>query len=120
MRFSKSIRRGAAKTGCVCESTKPGSTTLPEQSISSTCASFDVRSSCLAISRPVGSAAKHIVQMHHEVVMRKLGVALLLKTALVELLAIGRARLRREGNLLRWFALERDGSRRRINDTYRL
>lgn len=70
--------------------------------------------------RPVGSAAKHIVQMHHEVVVRKLGVALLLKTALVELLAIGRAPLRREGNLLRWFALERDGSRRRINDTCRL
>ncbi len=69
--------------------------------------------------RPVGSAAKHIVQMHHEVVLQKLGVALLLKTALVEL-AIGRATLRREGNLLRWFALERDGSRRRINDTCRL
>ena len=70
--------------------------------------------------RPVGPAAKHIVEMHHEVVVRKLGVALLLKTALVELLAIGRAPLRREGNLLRWFALERNGSRRRINDTCRL
>src|ERR1019366_9178774 len=69
--------------------------------------------------RPVGSAAKHIVQMHHEVVLQKLGVALLLKTALVELLAIGRAPLRREGNLLRWFAIERDGSRRRIKDTCR-
>src|ERR1019366_5742233 len=70
--------------------------------------------------RPGGSAAKHIVQMHHEVVLQKLGVALLLKTALVELLAIGRAPLRREGNLLRWFAIERDGSRRRIKDTCRL
>lgn len=69
--------------------------------------------------RPVGSAAKHIVQMHHEVVVRKLGVALLPKTALAEL-AIGRVTLRREGNLLRWFALERDGSRRRIKEHCRL
>jgi len=70
--------------------------------------------------RPLASAAKHIVQMHHEVVLQKLGVALLLKTALVELLAIGKTTLRRERNLLRWFALERDGSRRRIKDTCRL
>ena len=35
MRFSKSIRRGVVKTGWVWESTKPGSTTLWEQSISS-------------------------------------------------------------------------------------
>jgi len=69
--------------------------------------------------RPLGSAAKHIVQMHHEVVLQTLGVALLLKTALVEL-AIGKTTLRRERNLPRWFALERDGSRRRIKDTCRL
>jgi hypothetical protein len=34
MRFSKSTSRGLTNTGCVCESTKPGRTTLPEQSIS--------------------------------------------------------------------------------------
>ena len=36
MRFSKSTSRGFTNTGCVCESTKPGSTTLPAQSISVT------------------------------------------------------------------------------------
>ncbi len=36
MRFSKSTNRGPTKTGCVCESTKPGRTTLPVQSISVT------------------------------------------------------------------------------------
>ena len=35
MRFSKSMRRGLAKTGWVCESTKPGKTTLLRQPISS-------------------------------------------------------------------------------------
>src|ERR1019366_273731 len=70
--------------------------------------------------RPVGSAAKHIVQMHHEVVLQKLRVALLLKTALVQPPAIGRPPPPRPGNLLRWFAIERDGSRRRIKDTCRL
>src|SRR5881227_1260358 len=34
MRFSKSTSRGFTKTGCVCESTKPGKTTWPPQSIS--------------------------------------------------------------------------------------
>ena len=46
MRFSKSIRRGAVKTGWVWESTNPGRTTLPEQSISSAC----FASSCFVIS----------------------------------------------------------------------
>ncbi len=36
IRFSKSINLGAANTGCVCESTNPGSTTPPPQSISRT------------------------------------------------------------------------------------
>src|SRR6202167_4376759 len=36
MRFSKSTSRGLMKTGCVCESTKPGRTTFPAQSISVT------------------------------------------------------------------------------------
>ncbi len=36
MRFSKSTSRGLTNTGCVCESTKPGRTTLPAQSISRT------------------------------------------------------------------------------------
>ncbi len=36
MRFSKSTSRGLTKTGCVCESTNPGRTTLPAQSISVT------------------------------------------------------------------------------------
>src|SRR5580692_9031383 len=36
MRFSKSTSRGLTKTGCVCESTNPGRTTLPAQSISIT------------------------------------------------------------------------------------
>src|SRR4051794_1331494 len=36
MRFSKSTKRGLTNTGCVCESTKPGSTTLPVQSTSVT------------------------------------------------------------------------------------
>ena len=34
MRFSKSTSRGLTNTGCVCESTNPGMTTLPVQSIS--------------------------------------------------------------------------------------
>src|SRR5208282_861482 len=34
MRFSKSTSRGLTKTGCVWESTKPGRTTWPAQSIS--------------------------------------------------------------------------------------
>src|ERR1700722_7866407 len=73
--------------------------------------------------RPVASAAKHVVQMHHEVVVRNLGVALLLKTALVEFLAIGRvhaigrAPLGRARNFLVWFALGQYGSRRWIKDT---
>ena len=37
MRFSKSTSRGVTKTGCVCESTNPGRTTLPAQSISVIC-----------------------------------------------------------------------------------
>src|SRR5580693_7402755 len=36
MRFSKSTSRGLTKTGWVCESTKPGRTTFPAQSISRT------------------------------------------------------------------------------------
>ena len=36
MRFSKSTSRGLTKTGWVWESTKPGRTTLPAQSISVT------------------------------------------------------------------------------------
>jgi hypothetical protein len=40
MRFSKSTSRGLTKTGWVCESTKPGRTTLPEQSISVTLLRF--------------------------------------------------------------------------------
>ena len=40
MRFSKSTSRGLTKTGCVCESTNPGRTTLPAQSISVTLLRF--------------------------------------------------------------------------------
>ena len=36
MRFSKSTRRGLTKTGWVCESTNPGRTIFPAQSISQT------------------------------------------------------------------------------------